>query len=187
MNVSSRRLVLSSASPRRRALLETACYEVEVRVPRADESWPVGMNSKDGAIAIAERKLDVLGFTDELALSADTVVVLGNDQLGKPTNEIDAKQMLMRLSGHVHEVVTGFCVSRGARRHREAIVTRVWFRPLSPTEIERYVATGEPFDKAGSYAIQGRAGAFVHRIEGSYTNVVGLPLTEVLAALEALS
>lgn len=95
--------------------------------------------------------------------------------------------MLRRLSGRRHRVVTGFVVARGAARRAEAVSTRVWFRDLSDAEIDAYLATGEPYDKAGSYAIQGIAGAFIDRIEGSYTNVVGLPLPEVLAAVEALS
>ena len=186
MVVYARRLILGSASPRRRGLLEAACFEVEVRVPNADESWPNGHSLHDGTILIAERKLDMLGSIDDLAVAADTVVVIDNERLGKPRDEEAARQMLRKLSGREHEVVTGFCASRGDARRRGAVVTKVWFRSISSTEIERYVQSGEPFDKAGAYAIQGRAGAFIARVEGSYTNIVGLPLAEVIEALRSL-
>ena len=187
MVVYQRRLILGSASPRRRELLEAACYEVEVRVPNADETWPAHTSSSDGAIILAERKLAHLGELEDLALAADTIVVLGADRLGKPADEEAARQMLRKLSGQAHEVVTGFCVSKGPRRRRGAVVSRVWFRSISSAEIERYVHSGEPFDKAGAYAIQGRAGAFIARVEGSYTNIVGLPIAEVLDALESMA
>lgn len=123
-----------------------------------------------------------------LVLAADTVVVVDEEPWGKPTDAEDARRMLRRLSGRSHEVVTGFCVvCAGAERHAvEAVVgTEVRFRVLSPEEIERYVATGEPMDKAGAYAIQGGAAGMVRGIFGSYTNVVGLPLAEVLEAIDA--
>jgi septum formation protein len=186
MVVYARHLILGSASPRRRELLEAACFEVEVRAPNADETWPNGMSPHDGTILIAERKLVTLGDLDDLALAADTVVVVDNDRLGKPADEKAARQMLRKLSGRAHEVVTGFCASRASARRRGAVVTKVWFRSISDAEIERYVQSGEPFDKAGAYAIQGRAGAFVARVEGSYTNIVGLPLAEVIEALRSL-
>ncbi len=179
-------LLLASGSPRRKRLLEAACFAVEVRISNADETWPGG-SSAEGTVAIAERKLAAVGEPSKLALAADTVVVVDEERLGKPSDADAARAMLRRLSGRQHHVVTGFVAARGNRRHTEAVATRVWFRHLSGAEISQYVATGEPFDKAGAYAIQGIAGAFIHRIEGSYTNVVGLPVPEVLAALEALS
>lgn len=186
MQLYSRRVVLASASPRRRALLESACYDVEVRVPRIDEKWPGG-STEEGSIILARRKLAVLGESPELALAADTLVLLGEEQLGKPKDREEAQAMLRALSGREHQVVTGYCVSRAERQCEAAVFTRVWFRQLSGAEINRYVDSGEPFDKAGAYAIQGLAGAFVDRVEGSYTNVIGLPLAEVLVAMRSLS
>ncbi len=178
--------MLASRSPRRRMLLQAACFDVEVRAPNADESWPGG-NVLDGAVALARRKLDGIDDSDAPVLAADTLVLLGNDRLGKPANHDEAVAILTELAGREHRVVTGFCVSLRGERREGAVATRVSFRPLWPLEIERYVDSGEPFDKAGAYAIQGGAGAFVDRVEGSYTNVVGLPLREVIEAIERLA
>jgi len=180
-------MLLASGSPRRKRLLEAACFTVDVRIPNADETWPGG-TSAEGVVTLAERKLAAVGDSSKLlALAADTVVVIDEERLGKPVDADRARAMLRRLSGRQHHVVTGFVLARAERRRAEAVSTRVWFRELSDEEIERYLVTGEPYDKAGSYAIQGIAGAFIDRIEGSYTNVVGLPVPEVLAAAEALS
>ncbi|MBI5510069.1 MAG: septum formation protein Maf [Deltaproteobacteria bacterium] len=181
-----RRCVLVSASPRRKELLEAAGYEVVVRVPSVDESFS-GPDSRQAVVEIAERKLDAVPPTDELAVAADTLVLVDDERLGKPADEDAARDMLRRLSGRMHEVVTGFAVARGGARRRGVVATRVWFRPLSALEIERYVSSGDPLDKAGAYAIQGGAGAFVDKLEGSYTNVIGLPLAEVLVAMESLT
>lgn len=125
-------------------------------------------------------------------VAADTIVAVGADALGKPADAAEARAMLERLSGRVHEVHTGFVVlalpaGEGAPRRVERVVTtRVRVKPLEPREIEGYVATGEPFGKAGAYAIQGMGAFMVEGVEGSVTNVIGLPLAEVLAALAAL-
>ncbi len=181
-----RRVVLCSGSPRRKALLEAACFEVSVVVPGVDETWPGG-TPQEGALALAERKLAAVPPQKEPMIAADTIVVLGDQRLEKPADAADAQRMLATLSGRRHQVVTGFCVQRGNLRRSGAATTNVTFRRLSREEIERYVASGEPFDKAGAYAIQGEGGGFVDRVDGSYTNVVGLPLPEVLAALELLT
>ena len=178
--------MLASASPRRRQLLEAARFTVEVRPSHADETWPGGTPEK-ATVEIAERKLAIGLDATRPTIAADTVVMLGEEPLGKPLDAVDAARMLGALSGREHRVVTGFCVARGARRERGAVVTRVSFRALSTEEIERYVDSGEPLDKAGAYAIQGEGGALVDRVEGSYTNIVGLPLAEVIAALRAVS
>lgn len=182
----SRRVVLVSGSPRRKALLESAGYEVIVQVSGVDESWPGG-TLLDGVMALAERKLLAVPTRAEPMVAADTLVCLGDDRLEKPKDAADATRMLNVLSGRRHQVITGYCVQRGSLRRTAAVSTEVTFRRLSLEEIKRYVDTGEPFDKAGAYAIQGLGGAFVDRISGSYTNVVGLPLAEVLAALELLT
>ncbi len=179
-------LLLASQSPRRRALLEAAGFTVAVRVPADDEAWPGG-SVESGVVALAERKLARVGAFTGLGVAADTVVVVDGRRLGKPGDATEAREMLALLAGREHRVVTGFCVAHHDRRAGAAVVTRVWFRRLVDAEIERYVASAEPYDKAGGYAIQGRAGAFVERLEGSYTNVVGLPLSELLAAMEALT
>jgi septum formation protein len=121
-------------------------------------------------------------------LAADTVVVLDGEILEKPANPEGAVSMLHKLSGRAHDVVTAFWVGAvdGSREAAKAVTTQVRFRELGPEEIERYVATGEPMDKAGAYGIQGVAGCFVDGISGSYTNVVGLPVTEVVATLRSL-
>jgi len=125
------------------------------------------------------------GPPDALVLGADTDVVLDGEILGKPRDDDDARAMLERLSGRTHEVLTGYEVYDAARGRGDGGVvrTRVEFAALRPAEIEAYVASGEPRGKAGGYAIQGRAAGMIRRIEGSYTNVVGLPLCEVLEAL----
>jgi len=184
--MSSRRVVLASASPRRRALLESACLEVVIRPSGADETWPGG-GIDDGAIALARRKVEVVPAPGEVVVGADTLVVLDDERLEKPTDSADAARMLRRLAGRRHRVVTGWCVRRDARERVGAVTTEVTFRSLSDPEIARYVAGGEPLDKAGAYGIQGGGGGLVDRVQGSYTNVVGLPLAEVLAAIEALA
>ncbi len=127
--------------------------------------------TKAGAVSVGD---------DALVVAADTVVVLGEEVLGKPIDHRHAADMLRRLSGATHHVVTGVHVARAGREASAVETTAVWFRTLSEPEIDAYVATGEPLDKAGAYAIQGGAGMFVTRIEGSDTNVVGLPLSTVV-------
>jgi septum formation protein len=178
-------IVLASASPRRKALLEAASYTVEVRAPNADETWPGG-DPERATQEIAARKLVKCLDAARVTVAADTVVMLGVQPLGKPVDANDARRMLRELAGREHRVVTGYCVGRGAKRVAGAVTTRVSFRALSTEEIERYVASGEPFDKAGAYAIQGEGGALVDSVEGSYTNIVGLPLAEVIGAIEAV-
>lgn len=125
--------------------------------------------------------------TDELVLVADTIVVHEGSILGKPAHREEAMKVLTRLAGRTHEVLTRFALGQGARAiHVETVCTKVTFRALGAATIEAYAATGEGDDKAGGYAVQGRAAAFVSRIEGSYSNVVGLPVCEVVAALDAV-
>ena len=127
---------------------------------------------------------------ESLYIAADTVVVRDSEILGKPTSEAEAASMLASLGGRSHRVLSGVCVADGSASASAPlgfhVATNVWFRPLTPQVIERYVRTGEPMDKAGSYGIQAGGGALVERIEGSYSNVVGLPLVETLAALATL-
>ncbi|MBN1959571.1 MAG: septum formation protein Maf [Deltaproteobacteria bacterium] len=180
------RVILASVSPRRRMLLEAACLEVEVRPSGADESWPGG-ELAEGAIALALRKLSAIKASNEIIIAADTIVALDQNRFEKPTDNEDAIRMLTVLAGKTHEVYTGYCVSKNHQIIKGVERTLVSFRNLSAAEIKQYVRTGESLDKAGSYGIQGVGGSLIHRIEGSYTNVMGLPLKEVLSAIEDVS
>ena len=174
-------IVLASASPRRRDLLTAAGLSFEIFAPDVDETplrgeTPPAMVkrlSRVKAAAAAAR------FPGRLVIAADTTVALNGRSLGKPRDAAEAKRMLRALSGKTHFVHTGFCVGTRAR----VVTTRVTFRELSRADIDRYVASGECFDKAGAYAIQGVGAALVERVSGSYTNVIGLPVAEVLALL----
>ncbi|MCB1026498.1 MAG: Maf family protein [Microthrixaceae bacterium] len=178
----SPRLVLASGSPRRRELLATLGLHPEVRPSNVDETRRLG-ESPDGYVTrLAALKAGFAVGSGEAALGADTVVVLGDDILGKPTDESDAVAMLTRLSGGTHRVFTAQAVVArdpgGAFTHRLGALstTEVTFRQLSAAEVEAYVATGEPMDKAGAYGIQGGAGGFVDRIDGRRDTVIGLDL-----------
>ncbi|ABS25573.1 nucleoside triphosphate pyrophosphatase [Anaeromyxobacter sp. Fw109-5] len=180
------RLVLASQSPRRRELLDQLGVAHEVRPANTDESVHPGEPARAYVLRVAREKARAV--EGELVLAADTAVVLRGEVLGKPRDAEDARRMLAALSGTAHEVLTGVCVrrrpGRGSAVELDAVVsTAVRFAPLGPAEISWYVATGEPLDKAGAYAIQGVGGAFVLGVEGSVSNVVGLPLAETAELL----
>jgi septum formation protein len=184
------RLVLASASPRRAELLTAAGFEFDIDPVHVDESRQAGETPAAYVERVARSKAAAGGtrHPSRVVVGADTVVVLEDDVLGKPRDEADARAMLRRLSGRSHEVMTAIAVaSNGGRLRGESASasqdlrahverTTVWFRALSDQEIEWYVRSGEPMDKAGAYAIQGLAARFIPRIDGSYSNVVGLPL-----------
>lgn len=181
-------LVLASRSPRRADLLSRAGYRFEVAPADIDERRRAGETPRalvrrlacEKAAAVAPR------HSGSIVLGADTVVVVDGDVLGKPDGDDGAARMLRRLSGRAHEVLTGVAL-RAAHRRRDGVQsTRVVFRALSADEVAWYVASGESADKAGGYAIQGRASRFVTRIEGSWTNVVGLPVELVDGLLDEL-
>lgn len=180
-------LVLASASPRRRELLAQAGVRHVVRVAGVDESVLPGETPETYVERLARAKAQaVLPQAGALpVLGADTTVVLDGDILGKPADAGEALAMLRRLSGREHRVLTAVAVCRGARLLSRLSVTRVWFRALDEAHLRRYVATGEPLDKAGAYGIQGFGAALVTRIDGSYTGVVGLPLAETIDLLDA--
>jgi septum formation protein len=172
-------LVLASASPRRAELLKNAGIDFVVRAGHGVDETPFADESPGEYVErLAEAKaLAVEAGPGEILLGADTVVAVDGRLFGKPADDREAAEMLAALSGRCHEVVTGICLRSGnAAVVRDRAVTRVWFTELSTQEIAEYVASGEPRDKAGAYAIQGIASRFVERIEGSYTNVVGLPV-----------
>jgi nucleoside triphosphate pyrophosphatase len=180
-------LVLASQSPRRSEILRQAGIPFVVKPADVDESARPGERPKDYVMRVAREKAQAVeAGTGDIVLGADTVVVIDGEMLGKPKDGTDAGGMLTRLAGREHQVLTGICLRREAVVHQDCAVTRVWFRPLTPDEISSYVASGEPMDKAGAYAIQGLASKFIERIDGSYTNVVGLPIELVQQALGKL-
>jgi septum formation protein len=184
-------LILASASPRRRELLERVGLTLEVLPAGIDESVRPGEAAGDYARRIAGAKCDAVADGAAAArglpvLAADTTVVVDGAILGKPADDADGHAMLTRLAGRRHEVVTAYAIRFGDRRVERAVTTVVAVRALQPAEIAAYVASGEGRDKAGGYAVQGIAAAFVTELRGSLTNVIGLPLAEVLADLQAL-
>lgn len=170
--------MLASGSPRRREILARLGYEFTVRPVELDEGQLLGEDAVSYVRRLAEAKARADARTGELVLAADTVVVLDDELLGKPRDSGEAAAMLRRLAGRDHEVSTGVAVLDVDARHLEVAVdtTRVRIAPLTEAEIAWYVATGEPMDKAGAYAVQGLASLFVTAIEGNHSNVVGLPV-----------
>lgn len=178
-------LVLASRSPRRAELLAAAGIPFVVRAADIDETPRHGEMPRSYVLRMAEEKACAIATSEfETALAADTTVVQGTRILGKPVDAADAARMLAGLAGQRHDVLTGICVRRSGRRLALAVAsTTVWFSQMSEWEIADYVASGEPMDKAGAYAIQGMASRWIDRIDGSYTNVVGLPVALVCRLL----
>jgi septum formation protein len=182
------KLVLASRSPRRAELLKAAGFEFTIRAADVDETPYDGEDPFVYAVRLAMDKADAVAVNDgEIVLAADTTVVLDGQIMGKPKDAADATRMLRALSGKRHEVITAICLKRGDDVQTDIASTAVWFAPLSDTEIADYVASGEPMDKAGAYGIQGLASKFIDRIEGSYTNVVGLPVALTYRLISARS
>ena len=184
------RLILASQSPRRYELLKQVGLDFEVVPSKVMEDFVQGESPREHVIRLAEAKAgDVASrYPDRWVVAADTVVYIDGSILGKPKSREEAAEMLRRLSGQEHRVLTGFFVfhlERG-KSDKEAVQTAVRMKPLTSAEMEWYVMTGEPFDKAGGYAIQGIGSYMIQSIQGSYTNVVGLPLCEVIQMLTRL-
>ena len=177
------RLVLASGSPRRAQLLARLDLHPEVRPPDVDETPHPDETPEAMVTRLAGRKAAAVARDGEVVVAADTVVVSDGQGLGKPVDDADAEAMLRRLSGRTHHVVTGVCVLRGPLAAATRVTTAVTFRPLTDAEVAWYVATGEPAGKAGGYALQGAGAALVDRVEGSDTNVIGLPLAETVGLL----
>lgn len=179
-------LILASQSPRRRELLSLLGYPFRVQVASVDETMEA-LPIEQAVARLSYRKAAAVGAeADQVVIGADTVVVLDGAVLGKPRDEEDATRMLRSLSGKTHRVMTGVCVLKGERMLTHTEVTEVTFRPLTDREIESYVATKEPMDKAGAYGIQGGAARFVEGIKGDYFNVVGLPVCSLGLMLEKM-
>jgi septum formation protein len=169
-------LILASSSPRRAELLQAAGIDFTIRAAGVDEATRPDESPPDYVLRLSREKARAVVRGDELALGADTTVVINGEIIGKPADAEEAGRMLRALSGQWHEVLTGVTLARAGRIISAVSSTRVKFAEISDAEIRWYVATGEPMDKAGAYAIQGHASLFVESIEGSYSNVVGLPM-----------
>jgi septum formation protein len=186
----SGRLVLASASPRRSELLTSAGFRFSVEVADVDESPLAGENPEAYVLRVARDKARVVADRcrdfGSIVLAADTTVAVDGEILAKPENELDAIRMLQLLAGRVHDVFTGVVVLGRDRQLDEVVPTRVRLLPITIDEIQWYVKSGEPMGKAGAYGIQGRAARFVDWIEGSWSNVVGLPVATVYRLLRDL-
>ena len=186
------KLILASNSPRRKELLASLGLPFEVRVLQdIDESYPDDLLFSEVALYIAGKKADAyrtIVNDDELIITADTVVIVGDEILGKPVDEADAERMLRQLSGRIHQVTTGVCLLTASQERRFAVTTDVTFKELSDEEIRYYVTTYKPFDKAGAYGIQEWIGYVgVTCLHGSYYNVMGLPVQRIYETIRTLN
>lgn len=181
-------IVLASASPRRQELLRRiGITDFSIRVPQTDEHYPAGLSPRETVEYISWEKADAAGALctpEEIVITADTMVFLDDQRLGKPRDEADALRMLTALQGRQHTVCTGVTVRQGGRMLTRSEATRVFFRPASQEQLIRYIQDGEPMDKAGSYGIQGKGALLVERIEGDFFNVMGLPVVLLSRMLE---
>ena len=181
-------LILASASPRRQELLKLFGLPFTVRVADIDETMDLTKAPFDEVARVSKAKaLAIPRESDDIVIAADTIVVCEGKVLGKPKNEEDAKATLRLLSGREHQVMTGCTLLRGDKSETFTEVTHIHFRPLTENEIARYVASGEPMDKAGSYGIQGGAALFCTHMVGDYYNVMGLPVCRLGTALRQIA
>lgn len=181
-------VILASKSPRRRELMEYIKTEFEIIPSLKEEVLPEGLDIEDiPAFLAAQKALDIARDRfDSLVIGCDTVVTLGGVIMGKPKDEADAKAMLMRLSGRTHTVISGVCLCYKGRTMTFSEKTDVTFYDLTASEIDPYVASGSPLDKAGAYGIQDSAALFVKKIDGDYYNVVGLPVAKLAKEIKTL-
>lgn len=184
----SGRLILASASPRRHELLKGLGLSFEVFPSDVDEIFQAGETPRGHVLRLCQEKTKTAALLhpDAFVLGADTIVVIDGEVLGKPASPAEAERMLERLSGRLHKVFTGFCL---ANRERKVEISRVvesevLFREITADELAWYTQSDEPYDKAGAYAVQGMGALFIKEIRGSYTNVMGLPLCEVVDVLK---
>ena len=187
--MSKLKLVLGSKSPRRQSLILELGFPVEMRVKEVEEIYPGSLPPREVPEFLAELKSQPLVDTlqdNEILVTSDTIVLLDNEVIGKPESPEDAKRMLKRLSNHSHDVITGVCLTSKKKKHCFSSTTKVHFSEITPEEIEHYVNTFSPMDKAGSYAIQEWIGYIgVSGINGCYYNVMGLPLHDLYHALKS--
>ncbi|MDD6727743.1 MAG: Maf family protein [Eubacteriales bacterium] len=177
-------LVLASKSPRRRELLSLITPDFEIKTADADETLPEGISPDKAVEYLSKIKAEPFKNDDDIVIGADTVVAVDGKILGKPADRADAFSMLKALSGREHSVFTGVTVIKGSKAETFSVETKVKFYPLTDEEIESYLDTGEPFDKAGGYGIQGKGALLVESICGDYFNVVGLPVSRLSRALK---
>ncbi len=179
-------VILASASPRRQELLRFAVKEFDIIPSDADETLPENIPAEEAAEYLAVKKARSVAdnHRSDTVIGCDTVVVINGEILGKPSDEENAAEMLRKLSGKVHKVITGVCICRGERSLSFSCTTQVEFYPLSDKEIEDYVSTGDPMDKAGAYGIQSDGCVLVKRIDGDFFNVVGLPVAKLKRVLK---
>jgi septum formation protein len=184
------KFILASASPRRKELLELVGLEFEVVPGDVDEDFHETETPRDHVMRLSREKALAVSaiYPDAWVLGADTIVLVNGEILGKPRTKDEAREMLRKLSGRSHRVLSGFTVLKktGGAVFTDAVESMVVFKNLSADEIEWYVGTDEPYDKAGGYAAQGMGASLIREIRGSYTNVVGLPLCEVVGALRQM-
>jgi septum formation protein len=182
------RLILASASPRRAELLRAAGIPFDLLPVDVDETFFPHEKPEQSVARLAEAKSNAGAAMrpGQVVLGADTTVVVQGQALGKPADAEDAARMLRMLSGTTHEVLTGICLRHGDRLLARVVSTRVRMAEMNESEIAWYISTGEPYDKAGAYAVQGFASRFIQQIEGSYSNVVGLPISNVYQLLKEL-
>jgi septum formation protein len=181
------KIILASQSPRRKELLTLANIAFDALTPNTDEQFPPELNFEEAVIYIAKQKALTIAksYPTEIILAADTVVIIKNTILGKPTNELEAKAMLAALSGNTHQVITGVCIIKNGEEISFADTTLVTFNKLNESQINYYISNYKPFDKAGAYAIQEWIGAIgISKIEGDYYNVMGLPINKVAQILK---
>ena len=181
------KIILASGSPRRRQLLEQAGYLFEVMAADVDETNPAGMPCAQVPAFLAQKKAAVIAakFPDAIIIAADTIVILEDEILGKPTDLEDAIKMLHRIAGKKHDVVSGVCIQKGDQVEVFSSFTEVYFRPLTDKQIQHYIHTYKPLDKAGSYAIQEWIGLMgIEQIKGDYYTVLGLPVSELHSRLQ---
>lgn len=177
-------ILLASASPRRRELLRLITPDFDVAAADVDETLPAGILPADAVLYLSGIKARALSPSDKIIIGADTVVALENRIIGKPKDEKDAFNILKSLSGREHSVFTGVTLIKGGKERSFFQETKVFFYPLSDDEINSYIGTGECFDKAGAYGIQGKGSLLVKKIDGDYFNVVGLPVAELYRELK---
>ena len=190
MLITSGRFILASASPRRIELLSLLGLRFEIRPSHVNEAFIQGEKPREHVLRLSEEKAEKAGaeHPDAWVMGADTIVIIKGEVLGKPRSPDEAKEMLGKLSGQIHTVFTGFTVVRRCAGIciRDAVESSVRFREIPDDELEWYIRSEEPYDKAGGYAVQGIGAFFIKEIQGSYTNVMGLPLCEVVDVLKGV-
>ena len=186
MSANNSKLVLASRSPRRMELLKEIHPQFEVAPSSIDEVIDIGFRPEENARNIARAKAESIApnFPDCWVIGADTLVSMDDEIFQKPEDEKDAERILQRLSGREHMVVTGICVVSPKKNLDKSVISKVKIKPLTEKEIKDYIATGEPMDKAGAYAIQGKGSFIVRSFSGSKTNIIGLPLDELQTLLK---